>query len=74
MYNIKAYCSNTTAPLLDISVPFCFSPSCDDAPGLGDAVDEGIIEDSPISIPLSVDFGCAVETHKSTEWKMMFFI
>jgi len=50
MYNIKAYCSNTTAPVL---APFCVSPSCD---GLGDAVDEGILEEgSSISTLLSVD-------------------
>ena len=72
MYNIKAYCSNTTAPVL---APFCVSPSCDDAPGLGDAVDEGILEEgSPISTSLSVDLGCAMETHRSTERKLMLFI
>ena len=55
-YDYKAYCSNTTAPVLDISAPFCVSPSCDDAPGLGDAVDEGILEEgSPISTLLSID-------------------
>ena len=56
MYNIKAYCNNTTAPVLDTSAPFFASPSCDDAPGLGDAVDEGILgEGSHISTSLSTD-------------------
>ena len=56
MYNIKAYCSNTTAPVLDISASFCVFTSCVDASGLGDAVDEGILEEgSPISTLLSID-------------------
>ena len=74
-YKFKAWCSNMTTPVLDISALFCFSPSCDVAPGCGDAVSEGVLEEGcPISTPLSVDLGCAVETHGSTEWKLMFFI
>ena len=75
MYKFKAWHSNMTTPVLDISATCCFSPSCDVAPGCGDAVSEDVLEeDCPISTALRVDLGYAVETHGSTERKLMFFI